>query len=155
MATISMDLRRRIVAAYDRKQGTQEEVAKRFEVSLGMVKKLLQQRRSTGDIAPRHRFSGRKPKIRSEDRQRLRALVAQQPDLTLAQLRAKAELECTLPTIHYVLVDLGLTYKKRRFARPSKAARTSSKPGGNGSAAKAAWTRPDSSSSTSRPQKRI
>jgi transposase len=125
MATLSMDLRRRIVTAYDRKQGTQEEVAKRFEVSLGMVKKLLAQRRRTGDIAARHRFSGRKPKILPEDRRCLQALVAQQPDLTLAQLRTKAGLECTLPAIHYVLVDLGLTYKKRRCGPPSKAARTS------------------------------
>src|SRR5690606_2729830 len=106
-------------------QGTQEEVAKRFAVSLGMVKKLIQQRRRTGDIAPRHRFSGRKPKIRLEDRRRLKELVSKQPDLTLAQLREAAGLECTLPTIHYVLVDLGLTYKKRRSGQLSKVDRTS------------------------------
>ena len=34
-----MDLRERIVEAYGRKEGTREEVAKRFKVSLGMVKK--------------------------------------------------------------------------------------------------------------------
>jgi hypothetical protein len=31
------------VEAYERKEGTREEVAKRFKVSVGMVKKLLQQ----------------------------------------------------------------------------------------------------------------
>jgi len=41
MRTLSLDLRERIVAAYDGQQGTREEVAQRFGVSVGMVKKLL------------------------------------------------------------------------------------------------------------------
>ena len=53
---ISLDLRERIVAAYDEKQGTREEIAKRFRVSLGMVKKLLAQRGS-----PRCALTGRAP----------------------------------------------------------------------------------------------
>jgi len=61
--TISLDLRERIVTAYDRKEGTREEVARRFRVSLGLVKKLLQQRRYTGDLRPRHRNSGRRPAL--------------------------------------------------------------------------------------------
>ena len=52
MTTLSIDLRERILAAYDAGEGTREEIATRFRVSLGMVKKLLQQRRTTGDIAP-------------------------------------------------------------------------------------------------------
>ena len=47
---IALDLRERIVAAYDAKEGTREEVAKRFKVSLGMVKKLLAQRGRTGGL---------------------------------------------------------------------------------------------------------
>ena len=63
MRTLSLDLRQRILDTYDRKEGTRIEVARRFRVSLGMVKKLLQQRKRTGDIAARHRFCGRKPMI--------------------------------------------------------------------------------------------
>jgi hypothetical protein len=33
--------------------------------------------------------------------------------MTLAELREALGLKCTLPAIHYVLVDMGLTYKKR------------------------------------------
>ena len=83
MKTISLDLRERIVAAYDGEEGTREEVAKRFRVSVGMVKKLLQQRRKTGELGDRHRYSGRKAKILPEYRERLGALIAAQPDLTL------------------------------------------------------------------------
>ena len=63
MATLSVDLRERIVGAYDRGQGTREEIAQRFGVSLGMVKKLLQQRRHTGCLKPRHHLAGRKKLI--------------------------------------------------------------------------------------------
>ena len=42
-------------------KGTREEMARRFRVSLGMVKKLLQQRRRTGDIAPQLTVPGANP----------------------------------------------------------------------------------------------
>lgn len=116
MATISMDLRERIVAACDRGDGTRREVAERYDVSLGLVKKLLQQRQRTGDIAPRHRFSGRKPKITLEHQRRLRSLVRDHPDMTLEELREAVAIECSLPAIHYALCRMGLPLKKRRSA---------------------------------------
>lgn len=154
MATISLDLRERILAAYDQQEGTREEVARRFRVSLGLVKKLLQQRRRTGDIAPRHHYSGRKPQILPGHQSRMRALLDRQPDLTLNELRAATRLSCTLPAIHYVLKKLGLTYKKRHSTPANKLARTSREPGGRGGGAKAGSTRPGWSSSTSRAPKR-
>lgn len=54
MATLSLDLRERIIKACDKGEHTREEIAQRFDVSLGMVKKLLQQRRKTGCIKARH-----------------------------------------------------------------------------------------------------
>ena len=136
MATISLDLRQRIVASYDQKEGTRADLAKRFRVSEGFVAKLLHQRRKTGDIAPRHRFSGRKPKLRGEHRRQLRTLLGKQPDLTLRELRALLELDCSLPAIHYLLAAMGLTYKKRRSAPANKTGRTSSKPDGRGAGSK-------------------
>lgn len=115
MATISTDLRERIVAAYDRGDGTRQQIAERYDVSLGMVKKLLQQRRQTGDIAPRHRFSGRKPKITAKHQRHLKRLVRKHPDMTLEELREAIGVECTLPAIHYALVRIGLSLKKRFF----------------------------------------
>ena len=124
MRTLSLDLRERIVASYDKEQATREQVASRYRVSLGMVKKLLQQRRRTGDIAPRHRFSGRKRLILQSHQQAMRTLLAKKPDLTLKELRAALKLPCTLPAIHYVLIGLGLTYKKRHSGPASRIART-------------------------------
>ena len=124
MRTLSLDLRERILTSYDREEGTREEIAARYQVSLGMVKKLLQQRRHTGDIGPRHRYSGRKPKILGGHRQQMRILLSKKPDLTLKELRSAIQLNCTLPAIHYALAEMGLTYKKRHSAPASRTART-------------------------------
>ena len=145
MKTLSLDLRERIVGAYDEKQGTREEIARRFRVSLGMVKKLLQQRSKTKDLGDRHRFSGRKAKVLPIYRERLEKLVAAEPDLTLAQIKARLSMSCTVPAVHYALLALGLTYKKRRSTQPSKAGPTSRRSGAAGSGAKAGSIRRGSS----------
>lgn len=119
MATLSQDLRERIVAAYDREEGTRQQIADRYNVSLAMVKKLLQQRKKTGDIGNRHRFSGRKPKITASHKGALRRLVRDKPDMTLAELRDAIEVDCTPQAVFYVLKDMGLTLKKRRCSPPS------------------------------------
>lgn len=122
--TLSLDLRERILATYDSEQQTRQAVADRFCVSLGMVKKLLQQRKHTGDVRPRHRFSGRKPIIQEAHRRQMRQLLSKQPDMTLSELRDALGVDCTIQAIHYVLKAMGLTYKKRRFGRVNKTVRT-------------------------------
>ncbi len=113
MKTLSLDLRERILASYDAQEGTRQDIAKRYRVSEGMVKKLLQQRRHTGDLRPRHRFCGRKPLILDAHRNRMKQLLGKQPDLMLRELRSALDLDCTLPAIHYALAGMNLTYKKR------------------------------------------
>ncbi len=112
MRTISTDLRERIVAACDRGDGTRQQIADRYEVSLGLLKKLLGQRQRTGGIAPRHRFSGRKPKITHEHQHRLRRLVRDHPEMTLEELRDALGVGCTPQAIHYVLLRMNLPLKK-------------------------------------------
>jgi transposase len=139
--TLSLDLRERILAAYDNKEGTRDEVAHRFRVSVGMVKKLLQQRRRTGDIRPQHHRSGRKPLIIPEHQEQMRQLLRQKPDLTLQELRQRLGLPCTLPAIHYALQRMGLTYKKRHSAPANRIGPTSRGRGVSGSAGKPAGIR--------------
>ena len=124
MKTLSLGLRERILICYDKQEGTRAEIAQRYRVSLGMVKKLLAQRRRTGDIGARHHCAGRKPLIVAAHFSKLRALLGKRPDLTLRELRAALALNCSLPAIHYALAKLGLTYKKRRSGPASKSART-------------------------------
>ena len=114
MKTLSNDLRERIVMTYDRGLETRQEVADRYNVSLGMVKKLLQQRRHTGSIAPRYWNCGAKPKITVKHEKKLRILVRKNSDMTLKELRDAIELSCTIQAIHYALKRMGLPLKKRR-----------------------------------------
>jgi transposase len=139
--TTSLDLRERILATYDEDQGTREDVARRFRVSLGMVKKLLQQRRHTGDIAPRHHRAGRKPLILTVHQRQMRALLGQKPDLTLWELRDALALGCSLQAIHVVLVKMGLSYKKRHSGPANKTARTLRGRGKDGGGGKPGSTR--------------
>jgi len=141
MRTLSLDLRERILVSYDNADGTRDQVATRYRVSLGMVKKLLQQRRRTGDIAPRHHRSGRKPLIVAAHHRQMRTLLSKKPDLTLKELRAALELECSLPAIHYALVVLGLTYKKRHSAPANRTDPTSRGRVGRGGGGRPALTR--------------
>ena len=147
MATLSLDLRQRILTCYDKGEGTREQIALRFKVSLGMVKKLLQQRRRTGCIKDRHHLAGRKKTIVTEHRIAMRQHLKARPDMTLEELRAAVGLKCTLVAIHYVLADMGLTYKKRHSGPPSRTGPTSGGRGGGGAKGKGASSPGGSSSS--------
>ena len=125
MKAISMDLRERILASYDAGEGTREDMAVRYRVSLGMVKKLLQLRRSGKGIGAGHSRSGRKPRISAAQREQMRELLSKEPDLTLEELRAALGLDCTVQAIHYALDKMGLTFKKRRYALASRIVATS------------------------------
>ena len=142
MRTLSLDLRERVLCSYDNQEGTRAEVAHRFRVSLGMVKKLLQQRRRTGDIAPRHHFAGRKPMIVAAHQSQMRSLLAKRSDLTLKELRQATGLKCSLQAINVVLGKMGLTYKKRHSAPASRIVPTSPGPVASGASGRRVWTRP-------------
>jgi len=122
MKTIGLEVRKRMLASYDQGGRTREEVAKWFGVSLGMVKKLLQQRRKTGEVGPQHHRAGRKPMILPRHRQRFKALLKKQSDMTLAELRDATGLKCSLAAICYVLGDMDLTYKERLSGRVNRTA---------------------------------
>jgi transposase len=143
MRTLSLDLRERILASYDNDEGTREEIAHRYRVSLGMVKKLLQQRRHTGEIGPRHHRCGRKPLILARHRDQMRSLLGKKPDLTLKELRQAVGLHCTVVAIHYALDQMGLTYKKRHSGPVNKTARTLPGHAGRGGGARPASIRPN------------
>ena len=86
MEALSLDLRERVAAACDEGSDTQREIADRFAVSVAFITKLLRRRRVTGSVAAKPRGGGRKPALGPRDLGRVRRLVAEQPDATLAEL---------------------------------------------------------------------
>jgi hypothetical protein len=58
MAAYSIDLRQKILSAWQNKEGTQRELAKRFKVSLSFLRDFLRRYRETGEIAARTLLRG-------------------------------------------------------------------------------------------------
>jgi transposase len=57
-AAYSIDLRQKILSAWQNKEGTQRELAKRFKVSLSFLRDFLCRYRETGEIAARTLLRG-------------------------------------------------------------------------------------------------
>jgi transposase len=115
MAPYSMDLRERVVRAWDA-SGDADEVAATFAVSRAWVHRLVQRRRETGSIAPRKQTKFRSRVLAGQD-ERLKALVDAKPDATLAELRDEMPTTAALSTLWLALDRLGLTVKKNRTRR--------------------------------------
>lgn len=123
MEAYSMDLRKRVIQAYNEGQGSTRQLAKVFDVSSAWIRKLLRLRRETGSIAPVEYRRGPKPKLNEQQRDRLIALAREKPSFTLQELRKRLRLRCSIVTIHRVLAKEGFTFKRR----PSKLANNDAK----------------------------
>jgi transposase len=124
-APYSLDLRQRVLAAVDAKDGTRAAIAARFQVSTAWIRRLVQRRRATGSIAPLPHAGGPAPALGPDHHDRLRGLVDHQPDATLAELRDRLAAPVGIMTIARALQALRLPLKKSRTGRPSRTGRTS------------------------------
>src|SRR6266513_1860403 len=86
MRAYSNDLRERIVAAVERGELSLRQLAHLFAVSLSCIVRLLQRQRQTGSVQPKPQ-PGAARKLDAAAEARLGALVQEQPDATLAELR--------------------------------------------------------------------
>jgi transposase len=120
MKAYSMDLRERVVAACDTRDGTREQIAARFSVSVSWIRDLLKRRRETGSIAPKPHGGGRPPAFAGASAERLRAAVDADDDASLAELAEAAGVACVPSAVHGALKRLGITRKKSRGGRPSR-----------------------------------
>ena len=119
MAAYSMDLRERVIQAWDG-SGDADEVAATFSVSRSWVHRLVQRRRETGSIAPRKPTKFR-TRVLAGQEARLAALIRLRPDATLAELRDAVPTTAALSTLWLEIDRLGLTVKKNRTRRRTTA----------------------------------
>ncbi len=125
MRALSIDLRQRIVSAYETGATNKKELSRRFGVSYGAVRNLLSLWKENGDVAPRYgNCMGRPRKIGDAEELRLRELVTHRPDMTLVELRDAAGLDCTPEAVHYALKRMGMSLKKRRSVPASRTGKT-------------------------------
>lgn len=131
----SLDLRQRVVDAVEAGR-SRRATAGRFEVSTSFVIKLMQRFKRTGSVEP-DRYGGWKRSTLEVHAERVRALIAAEPDVTLAELRTRLAAEgaeVSPAALNRFLVAERLTRKKRPSTRPSRSARTSllrGSPGGS------------------------
>jgi transposase len=133
MKAYSLDLRQKILRACDERFGSQRAIATFFGVSQSCVEKLLRQRRATGDISPRPHAGGRRALGDATALARVRRLVQERPDVTLAALGARLAaqhgLRVSVPTMGRIVLHLRLPRKKSRSMPLSATPSASSKSG--------------------------
>ena len=136
MRALSLDLRERIVAAYENHEGSHSALAARFSVSKAVVGKLVRQKRQCGTLQPQVHLRGRKRAIVGEKLEQLRQHLVDHPDATLAERIQALQLDCSVNTMWLTIRRLGCRFKKSRRGQPSKIARTSLAAGATGVSAK-------------------
>jgi transposase len=133
MKAYSLDLRQKILRAYDQRLGSQRALAALFGVSQSFVEKLLRRRRTTGDIAPRPHAGGRRAICNEAALTVVRYLVHAQPDATLAELcerlLAQRGLHVSVPTMGRLVIALRLPRKKSRSTPANRTPSASSRHG--------------------------
>src|SRR5260370_39619634 len=81
----SEDIRTRVIQAYLNREGSQRQIARRFNVSLGFVRNLLKRHRDTGSLEPKEHI-GPTSKIDRDSLQLILRLVDDNPSLPLSSL---------------------------------------------------------------------
>lgn len=130
MRPYSTDLRKRVLDAYGRREGSLRELADQFEIATRTIENWLVLQRTTGSVEPRAHSGGARARMTPRRLGILRRLVEDDPDATLQQLAsrfARATRWHVHPsTISRALRDLGLPRKKkdalRDGARPTRRA---------------------------------
>ena len=115
-APLSIDLRQRVVAAYQDKEGSMRHLSERFKVSLSFVRDLTRQYRQTGTVAPKPHGGGAIAKLGVAQLPIVRALVEDQPDALLEELcerfAEKTGVMVSISTMHRAVHRLKLSVKK-------------------------------------------
>ena len=120
----SNDLRRKFLQAYDEGEGTLEELAEQFRVSLAWAKKISARRTRTGEFdAPVWRH-GPESRVTAAVQEWMREQIRGQPDLTLRELRQRLEeakhVPLSMGRVWLALRQMGLPLKKNRSMPRSK-----------------------------------
>lgn len=121
MKAYSLDLRQRVVAAYEAGQTTIKEVAERFAVGETFVKKMLKQKREQGAVQSPAHGGGKRRTLEEKHLKALRGWLKKEPDLTLRELQEKMlsekEKSVSIAALGATVQREGLTRKKNQSSR--------------------------------------
>ena len=125
--SLSLDLRRRVVAAVEA-GASRRQAAARFGVGVSSAIRWVAQARTTGDLSPKPRGGARRPSRIDGHAALIMGWVDAEPDLTLPEIAARLEEEVGYrpppSVVHGFFKRRGVTRKKRRRTLPSRTGRT-------------------------------
>lgn len=114
-AALPIELRERIVAAYERGEGTYAQIAQRFRVGVASVNRYLKRSRR-GELSPSAHGGGRVALIGPNDAQTLARLASSAPDTSAQDLTDKWKrqrgVQVSVSAMKRAMHRFGLTYKK-------------------------------------------
>lgn len=123
MQAYSLDLRERVVTAYEKGETTISRVAEQFSVGETFVKKMLRQKRRSGSLQRLPSRAGAKKILEQKHRRWLAKQVKEKPDATLAELQTglleQQAVSVSRATVSRELREMSLPRKKSRSSPPS------------------------------------
>jgi len=125
MRAYSLDLRERVVAAYEKGNNTIAEIAERYAVGQTFLKKMLRQKRENGSLERLPPRAGAKKVLSDTHRRWLAKQIKEQPDTTLAELQEDFQetkkVRVSSAMLSRELKQLRLPRKKNRSSHKSAA----------------------------------
>lgn len=112
---IPMEIRKIIIADYDDDMQV-KSISQAVRVSTSAIYRLLEKRRKTGTIKPSYEKIGRQSEVTQDKLIKMNALVTENPDITLTEIKEAMHLSIKKSEISNILRNkLGLRYKKRWY----------------------------------------
>lgn len=128
MATsLSVDLRRRVVAAVEGGM-SRREAAAHFQVGVSSAIRWVARARETGGVAPRPQGGDRRSQAIEAQAERILTLIVAKPDSTLEELKVTLAADghvFSISALSRFFQRRKITLKKRRHTPPSKSGRIS------------------------------
>lgn len=117
---LSLDLRERIIKAYENEEGSIRQLAKRFAIGSASVWRLLKRYQNKGELTPTSP-PGRTPMIDEKGLKLIYGLLQKDNDATLQELcnkfAEKTGMCVQIVTMHRACKRLKLNYKKNFISR--------------------------------------
>ena len=114
-APLPIELRQRVVDAYNKKGGYQR-ISDQFKVSFDSVRRWVFLEKTQNSVKPKPHAGGPSPKILSSQHDELLKIINEHPDNTLAEIadiwKSKFDIEIHVSSIWRALYKANISYKK-------------------------------------------
>ena len=118
MKAYSLDIRQKVIDAYEAQEDSQRGLAKRFKVGLSTVQRWLKRYQAGDGIAPKPYGGGQSAKLSEPQLEQVKAIIERNNDATLVEL-----CELTVKELHVQISrsTMGRITQKLGFSRKKNA----------------------------------